>query len=111
MSVTCKSTVRLVGVTPALVRLLYTLVLLDESPVDGQPEDLVITSINDSTHKARSKHYTNEALDVRSKTFAGEKAKAAFLSHLRTSLGDGFTVLYEGAGTPNEHFHAQVKRT
>jgi hypothetical protein len=110
MAVTCKPTVRLGGVTQPLVRIFYALCLLDEDPVDGQPEDLVITSLNDSTHAKMSKHYVNQAADVRSKSFRDEKAKAAFVSQLKATLGPGFTVLYEMPGGDSEHFHVQRAR-
>lgn len=110
MAVTCKPTVRLGGLTMPLVRIFYTLVLMDESPVEGQPEDLVITSLNDSTHAKLSKHYSNLACDVRSKSFRDEKAKAAFVSALKASLGSEFTVLYEMPGGDSEHFHVQRRK-
>src|SRR5574343_1645784 len=110
MAVTCKPTVRIGGVTQPLVRIFYALCLLDEDPVDGQPEDLVITSLNDSTHKKQSRHYTNEACDVRSKSFRDEKAKAAFVSQLEATLGSGFTVLYEMPGGDSQHFHIQPRK-
>jgi hypothetical protein len=70
---------------------------------------LVITSANDSTHKANSKHYSNEALDVRSKSF-GAAARSLFIDALRKELGTAFTVLYECDGTPNAHLHIQVAK-
>ena len=109
MPVTCKPTVRFKAFNFSLLTILDTLVWLDAHKVTGQPEDIVITSANDSTHKANSKHYSNEALDVRSKSFDAD-ARAAFIAALKRELGEAFTVLYEGDGTPNQHFHVQVKK-
>lgn len=108
--VICKATVRFKRFTPAMLTLLNALYAADQGRMEGQPADLVITSANDAAHLATSKHYTDQALDVRSKTFATEAAKRDFLVSLRAQLGPQFTVLYEDAGTPNEHFHLQVKK-
>ena len=110
MAVVTKPSVRFKGFTYPLLTILDTLVWLDRHPVKGQPPDLVITSANDSQHKAGSKHYENLAVDVRSKSFADATARAAFVSALKQELGLEFTVLFEGAGTPNEHFHVQKKK-
>ena len=105
-----KATVRFKRFTPALMTLLNTLYACDLGKLEGQPEDLVITSANDSQHLPTSRHYTNEALDVRCKSFATMAAKRAFRVHLETQLGPKFRVLLEGLGTDNEHFHAQVRK-
>ena len=110
MAVICKPTVRFKGFTFPLLTILDTLVWLDAHPVQGQPADLVITSANDSRHKAGSKHYSNLAVDVRSKSFADATIKTAFVAALKKELGPNFTVLYESAGTPNEHFHIQQRK-
>jgi len=109
MAVICKPSVRFKGFTFPLLTILDTLVYLDRHPVKGQPADIVITSASDGKHKVGSKHYTNEALDVRSKTFKYE-ARELFICALAHELGGLFTVLYEGDGTPNAHIHVQVKK-
>ena len=110
MAVTTKPGVVFKGFTFPLLTILDTLVWLDAHPVVGQPPDLVITSGNDSKHKANSKHYSNEAVDIRTKTFNGQPSKAAFMSALKKELGPSFTVLFECEGAPNEHLHVQVAR-
>lgn len=105
-----KSTVRLKRLTPALLTMLNALYAADLEKLVGQPEDLVITSGNDSTHAANSRHYTDEALDVRSKTFINEATKEQFRVTLEANLGPQFRVLHESNGTPNEHYHIQVKK-
>lgn len=78
------------------------------------PEDIFVTSINDSNkHSKTSRHYKDEAIDVRSKNFTKEE-KTNFLLRmpeiLHMSSKTKFTVLLEGEGTENEHFHIQVKK-
>ena len=109
MAVTCKPTVRFKGFTYNLLTILDSLVWLDAHPVEGQPADLVITSANDSRHKDGSKHYENLAVDVRSKSFA-DVPRELFICALAKELGAGFTVLYEGDGTPNAHIHVQPRK-
>ena len=72
--------------------------------------DLVITSGNDSTHSHASRHYRDEAIDVRTHNFRSREAKRTFRAAWEMALGGQFRVLLEGEGTPNEHFHAQVRR-
>ena len=111
MAVVCKPTVRLKGITTHLLAMLHTLLWLDGHPVDGQPPDLVITSINDSAHSQTSKHYTNEAMDVRSKSFPSALAKQHFLEALYAQLPKtNFYCFLEDPGTDNEHFHLQRRR-
>lgn len=123
--VTFKSNVRVKVLTPFLARTLFMLeylcrdphsVLADLLPPDG----LMITSINDSGHMEGSRHYRDEALDLRSHNFPSEAHRTAFRSALERALNvtpNGttytpklFTVLYEDAGTPNAHFHVQVAK-
>lgn len=109
MNVLCKKTVRFVEFGPAMLRLLTVLHDLRTHP-DVPPSGLVITSANDSGHMAGSRHYTDEAIDVRSKTFASTAAKLRFRRDFEAALGASFRVLLEGPGTDNEHFHAQVRK-
>ena len=63
-----------------------------------------ITSVNDSTHMATSKHYDGRAVDLRTHNVPNPETVANIL---RGALGPQFTVLYEGAGTSNAHIHVQ----
>lgn len=107
--VTCKPGVRLVGLTAGLCRILSVLEELSRTAT-GLPAELVITSINDSTHGPTSRHYRNEAIDLRSKNFDGREAKRLFRGLFERSLGPKFRVLFEGEGTDNEHFHIQIRK-
>jgi hypothetical protein len=96
--------------TPALAHILYALEQFHRTGKVEQPEVLVITSINDSTHMDGSRHYTNEAIDIRSKNFHSRESKRIFRIELEKFLGPYFRVLLENEGSENEHFHIQVKR-
>jgi hypothetical protein len=81
----------------------------------GYPSVLVATSINDSRHVEGSKHYTDDAIDWRTKgpaanTMGSTARKRRFRQRLSALLGDRFTVLLEGLGHPYEHIHVQVKQ-
>lgn len=91
--------------TPAIGHLLYNLSRVSEH----FKVDLVVTSGNDSNHMEGSKHYKNEAIDVRSKHFDKE-LKNDILELLKAKLGPRFFVDLEYEGSPNEHYHLQVRR-
>jgi hypothetical protein len=69
----------------------------------------LITSGNDSAHAVNSRHYTNEAIDIRTKTMTKEY-KRDLRQRFEAELGPQFRVLLEDEGEENEHMHAQVKK-
>lgn len=69
--------------------------------------ECVITSGNDSKHKDGSKHYDDNAIDVRSKNLPTSGIKHEVLAELRQKLGSDYDVLLEAELTPNEHFHIE----
>lgn len=83
------------------------------------PETLLITAGRNGKHMPGSRHYTDQALDIRSHTFTDKlQFVAAVIARLGeaeacvTRTGEGFRTkdqqwlgILEGAGTPNEHFH------
>lgn len=89
-----------------LLSTLYGMRTHSDVPSSG----LVITSANDGQHMPTSRHYRDEALDIRSKTFASNAGKYRFRSDFERALGPQFRVILEGLGTENEHFHAQVRK-
>lgn len=99
--------------TPALLHIFNTLSKL--APID-LPKELVITSINDGQHMVGSKHYTNQAIDLRSHNFANRDARRRFRQRLEDALNahpvsaNRFRVLLESEGKDNEHFHIQVAK-
>ena len=104
------TTVHLKVLTPALAWIFYKLSLFHEEKMATQPNELVITSINDSVHMPGSKHYSNEAIDLRSQNFSNHQEKIMFAMSFQDYLGPKFRVLLENLDTPNEHFHIQVKK-
>ena len=69
--------------------------------------DVTITSGNDSKHKKGSKHYTDEAIDIRSKNFPNKRAKQDFMAAVLLRLGPGYDMILESEGQPNEHVHLE----
>ena len=107
-SVTVKSTVRFDEESLALGRLLGVLLHVASSWTD--PPVLVVTAGSDGQHRQGSRHYTGEAIDVRSKNFPTLAAKERFREAYQMALGSKFRVLFESVETNQEHFHAQVRR-
>jgi hypothetical protein len=76
------------------------------------PSELVITSGSeggpqDHVHAPSSRHYTGEAIDIRTHNFPSRLAATEFYSALKRQLGHDFTVLFEFPGAPSEHIHVQ----
>jgi len=116
-----KEGVRIKKYTFAIEWILSTLRKANRMPEPGEPVDIVVTSVNDSQHGVGSKHYKDEAVDVRSRSFSTETAKERFRYRLEIALNchetypNSFRVLYErdNPTTPQEepeHFHIQVKK-
>lgn len=114
--VTLKSTVRIKKLTPALLHILNCLSKIQHYSIDI-PE-LVITSINDSNHSTNSRHYKDEAVDLRVHYFKTKEEVDRFIDVLdywlnknpEASKANSFTILLENWGTPNQHIHIQVKK-
>ena len=67
---------------------------------------LYVTSGNDSRHMKGSRHYTNEAIDFRSKTMT-KAQKGEFIALMQKRLGKSYQVFLESEGAGNEHIHAE----
>lgn len=104
-----KSGVKLKNLTSAMAWMLYRLEQFNRV-MKGFPTNLTITSINDSQHMEGSRHYTDEAIDIRSHNFEDHEQKLEFMTRFGDLLGPKFTILLENIGSPNEHFHVQVRK-
>lgn len=102
-----KANCRIKELTPFLLRV-FNALAHSEAVVP-----LTITSVYDGVHSKNSKHYTGNAVDVRSKNFPSAEAKRTFMRQLLDALNEEglHTILLEDEGKPNEHFHIQVKKT
>ena len=108
-----KSGVRVTRRTLALVHM-ESCALATQAEL-GYPNVLIVTSVNDSRHVTGSRHYSDEALDWRTKgplanTMHSRARKLRFRKRFAQMLGDRFTVLLESTGKPAEHLHSQVKK-
>lgn len=71
--------------------------------------NVTITSGTDGRHMKGSRHYSSEALDVRSKNFPDHNSKMLFLSHVLARLGHNYEGMLEFRGKPQEHFHIEFQ--
>lgn len=75
----------------------------------GLSEMMLVTSGNDSKHKDGSKHFTDEALDFRTKHLDGNK-KFRLADAVKKRLGEDYDVILEDVDGPNEHLHVEYDR-
>ena len=107
MSLFAKSGVLFAVIAPGGFRILSAL----EQASEKLGIDLVITSACDGVHSGPDDpHYKGEAYDARSHDF-DEEQKDKILAAVMLILGwDYFFGQLESPGSPNEHFHYQVKK-
>lgn len=68
--------------------------------------DMVITTGRNGVHMTGSKHYTDDALDFRTKHLTAPQ-RAALVGVLRRRLGPAYDVILEDVGGANEHGHCE----
>lgn len=70
----------------------------------------VVTSGNDSRHIDGSRHYRDEAVDLRANTMSVGQGRR-WAADLQSELGSGYTVLYEydPQDPQNRHLHVQMR--
>jgi hypothetical protein len=68
--------------------------------------EMLITSGNDGTHMKGSRHFSGDALDVRSKHLTDQQL-TALVRVVRRRLGTGYQVLVEHRKQANEHLHVE----
>lgn len=67
---------------------------------------MYVTSGNDRVHRPDSKHYTDEALDFRTKHL-NEVEKDALVKTVKKRLGADYDVILEDEGGNQEHLHVE----
>lgn len=105
-----KSNVRLTNIVPEMVFANQIVEYVYEkfaqwTQVDSQ--ECVCTSGNDSKHGINSLHSHDgkcRALDYRTNNVANP---SQLKDEIKFRLGQEFDVLFEGAGTPNQHLHVE----
>jgi hypothetical protein len=104
MSINFKDSVRIKVLLPCLYNIFP---IIDEVWKDTAGKIPTVTSCNDSTHMKGSLHYSDRALDLRSKDLS-ELEKETIFNTLKTKLNPiGYDVIFEGKGVINEHFHIE----
>lgn len=78
----------------------------NETGVAAPADTVWVTSGNDRQHRHDSKHYSNEALDFRTKTLTTDDKKK-LIAALRKRLGRNYDVILEDEGGTNEHLHVE----
>lgn len=119
----CKAEVKLQGLTAGLAWMLFTLERVVRTDGQGLPAEVVITSLNDGKHATNSRHYVNEAMDIRTLNFPSRDSKRVFREKLERALNSHpsvssqdprFRVLIENEGKTSgsavEHIHVQVAK-
>lgn len=110
MIITKSSLVYFDILTESLLYILNSLYEFHRINRDRHPDKLVITAMSNGVHTQNSKHYTGEAIDLRSNNFQSRELKREFRAGFETYLGPKFRVLLESETLLNEHFHIQVKK-
>jgi len=64
--------------------------------------EVTITAGTDGKHMTGSKHYTGEAVDIRTSSFASPQELDAFVMHLEGRLPTGYHVIRE-----RDHLHVE----
>ena len=103
------TTVRFGGFTAALCQILTSLEQVARSL--DTPQTVTITAGSDGEHTTHSKHYSFNAVDVRTKNFPDLDRKWAFVEQVQAALPAGkFSVIFESIGKAHEHAHVQLKK-
>jgi hypothetical protein len=91
-------------------RLVLALMVADQVYAE-HGADCVVTSLDDSDHSTRSRHYIGEAVDLRVKHVSSDTADEIFdeLFHRLLPLGPEYLVLREFRGEPQDHIHIQYQ--
>jgi hypothetical protein len=102
--------VRLDGVKPEII---VALIVADQV-YHSFNQPLVWTSAKDGKHKTGSKHYSGEAIDIRTNHIPNMDAKLAIVEDIKRRLTEDYDVLFEddlfdenGKQLKYEHIHIE----
>lgn len=70
-------------------------------------KDTYVSSGNDSMHGPESKHFSDEAVDFRTKTIADVATKEKLRKAVLARLGPDYQAILEDLGGENEHLHVE----
>ena len=80
------------------------IIIIAETEYREEGYDLVITSLNDSTHSDTSRHYQGMAVDFRTRHLANGSKARDITEKIRDRLGRHYLVLFE-----QNHIHVSYK--
>lgn len=92
-----KTGVRLTGITPQIVLAMFVTAEIYQR----YGQELVITSVNDSKHKAGSKHYEGNGFDCRTSYFTLSSQKT-IIEKLKERLDESYDIVLE-----KDHIHIE----
>ena len=75
--------------------------ILDQVHLQSAGREAIITSCRDGSHMSGSKHYSREALDLRTRDLTAGVIDS-LVTGLRNALGSDYDVLFEG-----DHIHIE----
>lgn len=94
-----KDGVQIAGIQP---QILVALMVAKEE-YDKLNTELVLTSVLDGVHSANSKHYSGNAVDLRTRTLPDPRQNGqALANQIGENLGREFDVIFEG-----DHIHIE----
>lgn len=104
-----KSNVKLDGLSPQIVAAMSVVYYM----FSEYTKDVVVTSVNDSTHGTTSLHKYGRAMDFRTKNLFMQSIgsqRVDALNHLRDRIAmalPGYDVVLEDVNKDNEHLHVE----
>ena len=99
-----KPGVRVLGLTPQAC----LIIMIVDGVYRRHGADCVVTSCTDGKHGFGSDHYIGNSIDFRTHTLRALGLDThEVVKEIRTALGAEFDVIFESAGTDNEHAHCE----
>jgi len=102
-----KRTSRVFGATPEIIIALVVV----ESVFQAHEINPVVTSLRDSLHSPKSKHYIGAAVDIRMRYIHESDRQVLITNEIREALTSEYDVVLEGVGTDNVHLHIEFDPT
>lgn len=79
---------------------------IDDVHLRVAKREAICTSALEGKHRSGSLHYRGHAIDLRTNDLP-LSTKYRLLEELRSELGDGYDIIIEHVGRPQEHIHLE----